>query len=159
MTTNGTMTNLVVIVQFNCNSYMLLIVTKKQIYKKNALKRSFYMCACERCARKINTCYKDDIKIVHTQRSKSPKSKMASGNTCCSQETDLNRKFAPGLSLQIFSFQWNSRYSRQGVMKHCVVTVSQSTVSQSTISQSTNSQSTVSQSTISFRFVSFRKVL
>ena len=48
---------------------------------KNALKRSFYMSACERCARKINTCYEDDTEIVHTQRSKSPKSKMASGNT------------------------------------------------------------------------------
>ena len=56
-------------------------------------------------------------------------------------------KFAPGLSLQIFSFQWE-------IIKHCVVTVSQSTVSQTTISQST-----VSQSTISFCFVSFRKVL
>ena len=54
---------------FNCNSYMVLIVTKKQIYKKNALKRSFYMFACERCARKIYTCYTEDTKMVHTQHS------------------------------------------------------------------------------------------
>ena len=48
---------------------MVLIVTKKQIYKKNALKRSFYMFACERCARKICTCYTEDTKMVHTQHS------------------------------------------------------------------------------------------
>ena len=45
---------------------MVLIVTKKQIYKKNGLKRSFYMFACERCARKIYTCYTEDTKMVHT---------------------------------------------------------------------------------------------
>ena len=48
---------------------MVLIVTKKQIYKKNALKRSFYMFVRERCARKIYTCYTEDTKMVHTQHS------------------------------------------------------------------------------------------
>ena len=48
---------------------MVLIVAKKQIYKKNALKRSVYMFACERCARKIYTCYTEDTKMVDTQHS------------------------------------------------------------------------------------------
>ena len=41
-----------------------------------------YMFTCERCARKIYTCYTEDTKMVHTHHS--PKSNMASGNTCCS---------------------------------------------------------------------------
>ena len=52
------------------------------------------------------TCYKVDTRMDDIQRSSSPKSKMASSYRsrcmCCVLETNLTRKFAADLSLQIF---------------------------------------------------------
>ena len=45
---------------------MVLIVTKKQIYKKNAVKRSFYMFACERWLRLNHTIQKDSREVLGT---------------------------------------------------------------------------------------------
>ena len=59
------------------------------------------------------TSYKVDTRIDDMQRSNSPKSKMASSYRsrcmCCVLETNLMRKFAVDLSLQIFLIHYISR--------------------------------------------------
>ena len=59
------------------------------------------------------TSYKVDTRIDDMQRSNSPKSKMASSYRsrcmCCVLETNLMRKFAADLSLQIFLIHFISR--------------------------------------------------
>ena len=59
------------------------------------------------------TCYKVDTRMDDIQRSRSPKSKMASSYRsrcmCCVLETNLTRKFAADLSLQTFLIHYISR--------------------------------------------------
>ena len=59
------------------------------------------------------TCYKVDTRMDDIQRSSSPKSKMASSYRsrcmCYVLETNLTRKFAADLSLQIFLIHYISR--------------------------------------------------
>ena len=61
----------------------------------------------------ILTCYKVDTRMVDIQHSSSPKSKMASTYqsrcVCCILETNLTRKFATNLSLEIFLIHYISR--------------------------------------------------
>ena len=58
------------------------------------------------------TCYKEDTRMENMQRSSSTKSKMASSYRsrcmCCVLETNLTRKFAADLSLQIFLIHYIS---------------------------------------------------
>ena len=59
------------------------------------------------------TCYKVDTRMDDIQPSSSPKSKMVSSYQsrcmCCVSETNLTRKFAADLSLQIFLIHYISR--------------------------------------------------
>ena len=60
------------------------------------------------------TCYKVDTRMDDMQCSSSPKSKMMSSYQsrcmCCVSETNLTRKFAADLSLQIFLIHYISKY-------------------------------------------------